>query len=474
MADRVGREGQQLGNYRLLRLLGQGGFAEVYLGEHIHLNSHAAVKLLHTRLPDEDAQQFAREAQTLARLSHPHIVRILDFAIQDGTPFLVMEYAPGGTLRSLHPKATQVPLEAVVSYVTQVASALQYAHDQNLVHRDVKPENMVLGSRSEVLLSDFGLAMLAPHSSAGSTEAMERPLAGTSPYLAPEQLHGRPRPSSDQYALGVVVYEWLCGAPPFHGSPFEIAMQHLSLPPPPLRERLPDLSPAIEEVVLRAFAKEPGQRFASVQDVAAALQRACDEHAVVPVSPTSAATRPAVHPPPAATHPAVHPPPAATRPAVHPPPAVSTLHIQLLGDFLLISGETPVTSVDMPRLQSLLAYLVLHRAAPQPRAHLAYLMWPDSTDAQALTNLRNAVHRLRHTLPNADAFLHVTRQGLQWQSARPEVSWTLDACHPERSEGSLSVWQATRPEISWTLDACHPERSEGSLSVWQATRPDRG
>src|SRR6266496_2884270 len=123
-----------------------------------------------------------------------------------------------------------------------------------------------------------------------------------------------------------------------------------------------------------------------------------------------------------------------------------TLHIKLLGAFLLVSGETPVTSVDVPRLQSLLAYLVLHRAAPQPRAHLAYLMWPDSTDAQALTNLRNAVHRLRHTLPNADAFLHVTRQGLQWQSARPEVSWTLDACHPERSEGSLSVWQATRPD----------------------------
>src|SRR5213080_3220015 len=141
MTDRVG---QQLGNYRLLRLLGRGGFAEVYLGEHVHLNSHAAVKTLHTQLSGVDAQQFVREAQTLARLSHPHIVRILDFAIQDGTPFLVM------------------------------ASALQYAHDQHLVHRDVKPENMVLGSRSEVLLSDFGLAMLAPHSSAGSTEAMER------------------------------------------------------------------------------------------------------------------------------------------------------------------------------------------------------------------------------------------------------------------------------------------------------------
>ncbi len=411
MADRVGREGQQLGNYRLLHLLGRGGFADVYLGQHIHLNSHAAVKILRTQLPDKDAQQFIREAQILARFSHPHIVRVLDFALQDGTPFLVMEYAPGGTLRSLHPKASRVPLETVVRYVKEVASALQYAHDQHLVHRDVKPENMLLGSRSEVLLSDFGLAMLAPHTISASTEAMEQPLAGTSPYLAPEQLHGKPRPSSDQYALGVVVYEWLCGAPPFHGSPFEIAMQHLSLPPPPLRERLPKLSPGIEEVVLRALAKEPGQRFASVQDFAAALLRACDEPAAVPVSPT----------------------PAAAGPAVHPHPAVPTLHIKLLGDFLLVSGEMPITSVDVPRLQSLLAYLAIHRTAPQPRTHLAYQLLPDSTDAQALTNLRNAVHRLRHTLPNADAFLHVTRQGLQWQAERPDVSWILDVQEFERA-----------------------------------------
>ena len=409
MSDHVG---QQLGNYRLIRLLGRGGFANVYLGEHILLNSHAAVKILHTRLADEDLQQFVREAQTLVHLSHPHVVRILDFAIEEGTPFLVMEYAPNGTLRALHPKATRVPHKTLVSYVTQVASALQYAHDQRLVHRDVKPENMLLGTRSEVLLSDFGLAMLIPHTISASTEAMVQPLAGTSSYLAPEQLHGESRPSSDQYALGVVVYEWLCGAPPFHGSPFEIAMQHLSMPPPPLRERLPNLSPAIEEVVLRALAKEPEQRFASVQDFAAALQRACDEPpAIAPVSLSAAAVSLPVD--------------------VH--PSVPALHIHLLGDFRLISGETPVTSVDVPRLQSLLAYLAMHHTAPQPRSHLAYLMWPESTDAQALTNLRNAIHRLRHTLPSADSFLRVTRQGLQWLSERPNVSWTLDVLDFEQA-----------------------------------------
>ncbi len=268
---------QHIGSYRLLRLLGRGGFASIYLGEHSYLRSPAALKVLHTYLSEEDAAQFLREAQTLARLSHPHIVRVLDFAVQDGTPFLVMEYAPGGTSRQRHPPGTCLPVETVVSYVQQVASALQYAHDRRLIHRDVKPENLFLNERGEVLLGDFGLAMLTPHTSSGNTQAREQPLTGTTPYLAPEQVHGKPRPASDQYALGVVVYEWLCGRHPFGGTPIEVAMQHLSAPPLPLRDLVPDLSPAIEEVVLRALAKEPGQRFPSVQDFATALERACQE-----------------------------------------------------------------------------------------------------------------------------------------------------------------------------------------------------
>jgi predicted ATPase/DNA-binding CsgD family transcriptional regulator/Tfp pilus assembly protein PilF len=149
---------------------------------------------------------------------------------------------------------------------------LQYAHDQRLIHRDVKPENMLLGARDEVLLADFGLVVLTTQSSAVSTRATEPSLAGTTPYLAPEQLQGQPHPASDQYALGVVVYEWLCGSRPFSGPPIQIAMQQLSTPPASLCEQVPDLSPAIEEVVLRALAKEPGQRFACVQDFASALQ----------------------------------------------------------------------------------------------------------------------------------------------------------------------------------------------------------
>ena len=275
MVDRVG---QQLGNYRLLRLLGQGGLASVYLGEHLYLKSQAALKVRHTVLTEEEQTVFLQEAQTLVRLSHPHIVRVLDFALQDGMPFLVMEYAPHGTLRQRHPKGSKLPLDLILPYIQQVASALQYTHDQRLIHRDVKPENLLLSSHDQVLLSDFGLVMHAPQTLAsGSTELMEPLLAGTTPYLAPEQVRGKAQPASDQYALGVAIYEWLCGKPPFQGPFLEVAMQHVSAPPPSLREQVPDLSPAIEEVVLRALAKEPEQRFTRVQDFATTLAYASQQ-----------------------------------------------------------------------------------------------------------------------------------------------------------------------------------------------------
>ena len=161
MADRGQREGQQLGNYRLMQLLGQGHWASVYLGQHRHLHTQAAIKVLHEPLAPSEVEGFLSEARTLARLRHPHIVRILDFGLQEDTPFLVMDYAPGGTLRKLHPHRARLPLETVVSYVKQVASALQYTHQQRLIHRDLKPENLLLGPDQEILLSDFGLAILA-------------------------------------------------------------------------------------------------------------------------------------------------------------------------------------------------------------------------------------------------------------------------------------------------------------------------
>src|SRR5437868_12426444 len=150
MAGRGRREGQHLGNYRLLRLLGQGGFADVYLGEHLHLNTQAAIKVLHTHLMSHDIEPFRTEARTIARLVHPHIVRILDFDVEEDLPFLVMDYAPNGTLRKHYARGVPLPPATILSSVKQVATALQYAHASKLTHRDVKPENMLLGINGEV------------------------------------------------------------------------------------------------------------------------------------------------------------------------------------------------------------------------------------------------------------------------------------------------------------------------------------
>jgi len=279
MGDRVG---QRLGNYRVIRLLGKGGFGDVYLGEHIHLNTQVAIKVLQTRLVGSNLEQFRVEAQTIARLVHPHIVRIFDFGVEDDSPFLVMDYAPNGILRQRHPKGIPVPAKSIVAYVKQVAAALQYAHDRKLIHRDIKPENMLLGLNGDVLLSDFGLVLIAQ--STGSQTTKE--VAGTIPYMAPEQINGKPRPASDQYALGIVIYEWLSGERPFNGSFVEIATQHLMIPPAALYGRVAGVSPAMEEVVFTALAKDPQQRYANVQDLAIALEQACERtQAPLPVSP---------------------------------------------------------------------------------------------------------------------------------------------------------------------------------------------
>ena len=270
MLEQTDWVGKQLGHYRLLRPIGKGGFADVYLGEHVHLTTHAAVKLLHTRLSNEDVENFRREAQMIARLVHPNIVRVFDFGVENNIPYLVMDYAPNGTLRQRHAKGIQLPPATVVTYVVQLADALQYAHDQRLIHRDVKPENMLVGARQEVLLSDFGIALMSQTSNFQHTQN----IAGTAAYMAPEQIQAHPRPASDQYSLAVVVYEWLCGQRPFQGAFSELAIKHVITPPSSLRAHTPDLSPAIEEVVMTALQKDPLRRFPNVRAFAQALQQA--------------------------------------------------------------------------------------------------------------------------------------------------------------------------------------------------------
>ncbi|GCE22853.1 serine/threonine-protein kinase [Dictyobacter kobayashii] len=265
--------GKQLGNYYIQDLLGEGGFAQVYRGEHIYLQKTAAIKVLLTYLSEKDLERFLREAQLIAHLHHPQMVRVQEFGIDEETqtPFLVMTYAPNGTLRTRHPKGSRVPLEAVVAYVRQMASALQYAHEQKLIHRDVKPENMLIGRNNEILLSDFGIATVDRSTISRSGNEV----AGTVSYMAPEQIHGHPRPASDQYALGIVAYEWLCGEHPFKADHLmQMVAQHLTAEPPPLSQKLPIISPHIEQVIMQTLAKEAAQRYPSISEFATALEDA--------------------------------------------------------------------------------------------------------------------------------------------------------------------------------------------------------
>jgi len=266
MSDYIGLK---LGNYHIVRLIGRGGFAHVYQGEHIYLKTPAAIKVLNMHLMNDVLEKFLHEARIIALLEHPHIVRVLEFGVEGITPFLVMNYAKNGTLRQRYPKKSIVPLTNIISYTKQVADALQYAHDHGVIHRDIKPENMLLDKNWLVQLSDFGLAVIAQN-----INVTPRSSAGTTPYMAPEQLQGQPCRASDQYALGVVVYEWLCGSGPFSGSEREVTIQHLYSPPPSLHTKVPDISPAIERVIMKALAKDPLARFATIQEFAQALEQA--------------------------------------------------------------------------------------------------------------------------------------------------------------------------------------------------------
>ena len=275
------RAGDIIGGYRLLRFLGQGGFGEVYYAEHLYLQTPVAVKLLVPQGEQELRDLMRSEARTSARLIHPHIISVLDFGFEGETPYLVMAYAPGGTLRSLHPQGTTLTIQRVAFYVQRMAQALQFAHDHKIVHRDVKPENMLLGPGNELLLSDFGIAVAAHRTESLSTQEA----LGTTAYMAPEQSAGRAQPASDQYSLAVCAYEWLAGRRPFSGTTaLEIALKHQQEPISPLGNANPDahlgIFPTIEKVIRKALAKDPRKRFASVKAFADALINATCEESV--------------------------------------------------------------------------------------------------------------------------------------------------------------------------------------------------
>jgi len=252
--------------YRIERKLGSGGMADVWLAEDQELGRRVAVKILHERYANDEqfVERFRREATHAAGLSHPNIVSIYDRGVSDGSYYIVMEYIEGRTLKELVVTRGPCPVPVAISYTRQILAALRYAHKNGIIHRDIKPHNVLVDREGQIKVADFGIAR------AGASEMTEAgSIVGTAQYLSPEQARGAPvDESSDLYSTGIVLYELLTGTVPFTGeTPVEIAMKHLSQTPEAPSARRPEIPRDLDLVVLRALAKEPSDRYRSAAEL---------------------------------------------------------------------------------------------------------------------------------------------------------------------------------------------------------------
>src|SRR5438132_815550 len=261
--------------YELEELLGSGGMSTVFRARDSQLGRRVAIKILHERYADDPAylERFRREARAVAKLSHPNIVTVIDRGDDDGRQYIVFEHVEGENLKEFVQRTGRLPVRRALELTLAVADGLAFAHEQGLVHRDVKPQNVLLSREGDVKVTDFGIArsLDVEH---GVTQTGT--VLGTGEYLAPEQASGRPvSPATDVYSLGVVLWELLAGDVPFSGENFvAVALRHVNEPPPSLRERRPDVSSRIAAAVDRALAKDPARRFPSMAALAREL-RAC-------------------------------------------------------------------------------------------------------------------------------------------------------------------------------------------------------
>jgi serine/threonine-protein kinase len=289
------------GRYELEELVGTGGMSSVFRAKDTLLERNVALKILHEQYTRDDdyVERFRREARSVAQLAHPNIVTVIDRGEQDGRQFIVFEYVDGESLKQLVDRTGPLPVEQAVELALQIARALAFAHQQGLVHRDIKPQNVLLNEDGRAKVTDFGIArsLDVQHGMTQTGTVM-----GTSDYIAPEQARGeRVDEQTDVYSLGVVLYELLTGEVPFPGDNFvAVAMRHINEPPPSVRARRPDVPARLDSAIQRAMAKEPRDRFGSMGELVAELEASVGEMAgpdddtgtiVVPVRPRLARGR---------------------------------------------------------------------------------------------------------------------------------------------------------------------------------------
>lgn len=282
------RVGQQVGPYRLTRLLGAGGFGEVYEADHQLLQQKRAIKLLlerHFHDPNQ-RERFLREARTLATLEHPNILPVLEVGEVSNVLYLVMPFYRRGTLNDLlKPRTTPLPLAEVERLLAQMCAAVSYAHARHIAHLDLKPENMLLHEDGRLVLSDFGLAHLIKQ---GRVEAGSSASWGTPYYMAPEQIRGEPELPSDLYALGVILYQLLTNQRPFTGNaPEAVMMKHLLETPPPLHVANSQAPATLEPVLRKALEKKPEDRYATAEALLADFRATVSGSLRQPAQPQS-------------------------------------------------------------------------------------------------------------------------------------------------------------------------------------------
>ena len=259
--------------YRILTRIGSGGMADVYRAEDTHLGREVALKVLHRRFSADEGfvERFRREASSAASLQHPNVVNVFDRGEHDGTYYIAMEHLSGSTLKQLIDAQAPLDQDRAIELGIQILKATGFAHRRGVIHRDLKPHNVIVSAEDTAKVTDFGIAR------AGASEMTETgSIMGTAQYLSPEQAQGQAvSPASDIYSIGVLLYEALTGQVPFHGeSAVSIALKHLNEQPAPLSRLRPDIQVELERVVMRALAKDPAQRYTSAEEMIAALEAA--------------------------------------------------------------------------------------------------------------------------------------------------------------------------------------------------------
>jgi len=272
--------GENVGPYRIISQLGQGGMATVYKAYHASLDRYVAIKVLHAAFKEDPTftARFAREARVLAKLEHANIVPIYDFAEHNGDPYLVMKYVEGDTLKARMSHGA-LPMDEVLKVVDAVGGGLSYAHKQGILHRDIKPSNVIITNDNQYFLSDFGLARIA---SAGESTLSQDTMLGTPNYISPEQAKGvRDLDArTDIYSFGVLLYEMVVGRVPFSGdTPFAIIHDHIYTPLPLPSKVNPNVSEEVERVLLKALAKDRDDRFADASLLVSAFHQAIPQPA---------------------------------------------------------------------------------------------------------------------------------------------------------------------------------------------------